>query len=82
MQEELLGLLAAHMGHFRSESGHHGDLWLELDALFVRPGRRDRFVKELARRLSAQPAQTGPIRRPTLPRVWARCRGDGGATGT
>ena len=63
MQEELLGLLAARKGHFRFESGHHGDLWLELDALFLRPQRLGRFAEELARRLSAHrvDAVCGPL---------------------
>ena len=39
-------------GHFRFESGHHGELWLELDSLFVRPDALARPVAELARRLS------------------------------
>jgi hypothetical protein len=30
MQEEIVSLLAARSGHFRYESGHHGDLWLEI----------------------------------------------------
>jgi len=34
------------------ESGHHGELWLDLDALFLRPGRLRRFIGELASRLS------------------------------
>jgi orotate phosphoribosyltransferase len=29
-----MGLMAARTGHFLLESGHHGDLWLELDGLF------------------------------------------------
>jgi orotate phosphoribosyltransferase len=49
--EELLCLMAPRSGHFRVESGHHGDLWLNLDQLFARPAARGRFVAELARRL-------------------------------
>jgi orotate phosphoribosyltransferase len=49
--EELLCLLAPRCGHFQLESGHHGDLWLDLDRLFARPVARGRFVAELARRL-------------------------------
>jgi orotate phosphoribosyltransferase len=47
----LPGLLAARKGHFKLESGHHGDLWLDLHRLFLRPGRIRPFVAELARRL-------------------------------
>lgn len=49
--EELLCLVAPRSGHFRLESGRHGDLWLDLDRLFVRPAALGRFVAELARRL-------------------------------
>jgi orotate phosphoribosyltransferase len=52
LAEELLAQLSAKAGHFRFESGHHGDLWLDLDALFLRPGSLRRFVQTLARSLS------------------------------
>src|SRR5262249_34801925 len=63
MQEELVSLLAARKGHFQLESGHHGDLWLELDLLYLRPGRLRRFAVELARRLAAPPVEAvcGPL---------------------
>ena len=63
MQEELVSLLSARNGHFRLESGHHGDLWLDLDPLFLRPGHLRRFTVELARRLSAHDidAVCGPL---------------------
>lgn len=47
----LRGLLAARKGHFRLESGHHGDVWLDLDQWFLRPGRLRPFVVQLAARL-------------------------------
>jgi orotate phosphoribosyltransferase len=40
--------MAARRGHFRLESGHHGDLWLDLDGLFSRPDA----VRGLAARLA------------------------------
>jgi orotate phosphoribosyltransferase len=52
IQEELLKLLAARKGHFKLESGHHGSLWLDLDLLFLQPGRIRPFTSELAKRLS------------------------------
>ncbi len=52
MQKELLNLLAARKGHFRLESGHHGNLWLDLDLLFLRPSQVRRFAIELANGLS------------------------------
>lgn len=35
MEKTVLDAVGAARGHFRYESGHHGDLWLELDALFI-----------------------------------------------
>ncbi len=52
MPPELLSLISARNGHFRLESGHHGNLWLELDPLFLRPSRLMPFVRELATRLA------------------------------
>jgi len=53
MTGELLALMAARDGHFRLESGHHGALWLDVDALFVRPSLLAPFVRRLADRLAA-----------------------------
>lgn len=39
-------------GHFRLESGHHTDSWLELDSLFQRPATLRPFVSALAERLA------------------------------
>jgi len=63
MHEELVSLMSARKGHFRLESGHHGDLWLELDPLYLRPGRLRRFVAALARRLAAHDVEAicGPM---------------------
>jgi orotate phosphoribosyltransferase len=47
----LLDLVPARRGHFAYESGHHGDLWLDLDTLFVRPRRLQPYVAELANQL-------------------------------
>jgi orotate phosphoribosyltransferase len=44
----VLALMSARTGHFPLESGHHGELWLELDALFWEPGRLDGPVDRLA----------------------------------
>jgi orotate phosphoribosyltransferase len=53
IQQSLLDALAASRGHFRYESGHHGDLWLDLDALFVDARRARRWAAALARRARA-----------------------------
>ena len=44
----LLELVAGRRGHFRLESGHHGELWFDLDALFAEPRRVAPFVTALA----------------------------------
>lgn len=53
MEAQLLDLVSARRGHFRLESGHHGNLWLDLDSLFLRPALLLPFARELARRLAA-----------------------------
>ena len=60
---QLLDLFSARSGHFRFESGHHGNRWLELERLFLRPGRLREFAADLAGRLSLfQPeAVCGPL---------------------
>jgi orotate phosphoribosyltransferase len=40
-------------GHFRYESGHHGDLWLHLDALLVDARRTRDWAAALARQAAA-----------------------------
>jgi orotate phosphoribosyltransferase len=49
MQEKVLELLSGRQGHFLLESGHHGDLWLDLETLCLRPQR----VQAVATRLAA-----------------------------
>ena len=53
MQETILNLLPARKGHFLLESGHHGDLWLDLERLFLRPRLLQPHIAELAKRLMA-----------------------------
>ena len=52
MQESVIGLLSARTGHFRYESGHHGNLWLDLNALWSRPALLRPALFELGRRLA------------------------------
>jgi orotate phosphoribosyltransferase len=40
-------LTAGRGGHFQLESGHHSELWLDLDALFAVPRLIDPFVAQL-----------------------------------
>jgi orotate phosphoribosyltransferase len=43
-----LGMATARPGHFQLESGHHGELWLDLDSLFAEPRRVAPLVALLA----------------------------------
>jgi orotate phosphoribosyltransferase len=51
---DLLHDLHVRTGHFRYESGHHGDLWLELDALFTDPARTERLAAAMTDRLGGR----------------------------
>lgn len=56
-------LTAGRRGHFQLESGHHSELWFDLDTLFALPRRIDPFVRqltELLRRYNAA-AVCGPL---------------------
>jgi len=50
---ELLDAMNASSGHFLHESGHHGDLWLDPDALFLDAGRARAWGSMLARPAAA-----------------------------
>jgi orotate phosphoribosyltransferase len=52
LSQDFLKILAPKFGHFRFESGHHGNLWLHVDQPFLRPSRLHPFVIELAKGLS------------------------------
>lgn len=51
-QQELISLVDGRDGHFLMESGYHGETWLDLDTLLLRPAKLARFVDVLADRLS------------------------------
>jgi orotate phosphoribosyltransferase len=53
MSQRLLQLLPIRRGHFLLESGNHGDIWLDLKALFSRPVELRPVVDELAQRIAA-----------------------------
>jgi orotate phosphoribosyltransferase len=59
----LTELVSARRGHFRFESGHHGDLWLDLDTLFTHPRRVQPFAATLAERLARHGVEVicGPL---------------------
>jgi orotate phosphoribosyltransferase len=56
-------LVGSRTGHFRLESGHHSELWLELDQLFARPAALRPFVTQLAGRVAIHGVDTvcGPL---------------------
>ena len=63
VEQGLLGLVSAREGHFRLESGYHGGLWIDLDPLFVMPGRIRPFVEAFAERLKGHDVEAvcGPL---------------------
>ena len=48
---EVAGLARPRRGHFELGTGYHGDIWLDLDALFLRPARLAPHVERLADQL-------------------------------
>src|SRR6202000_711496 len=52
MSERVLELLSARQGHFLLESGHHGDLWLDLERLCLQPQRAQALAARLIAPLS------------------------------
>jgi orotate phosphoribosyltransferase len=63
MQANLFDLMPVRRGHFRYESGYHGEIWLDLDRLFLNPVRIAPLAHDLASRLapSATEAIVGPL---------------------
>ncbi|MFL5495422.1 MAG: phosphoribosyltransferase family protein [Gemmatimonadales bacterium] len=49
--DAFLALVSGRRGHFRLESGHHGELWLDLDGLFAQPVRVAPLVARLVEAL-------------------------------
>jgi orotate phosphoribosyltransferase len=62
-EDEVSKLLARRTGHFRLESGHHGELWLDLERLCLRTEPVRRLAAELARRLAPRRIEVvcGPL---------------------
>ncbi len=50
MHDDVIALMPTRRGHFLLESGHHGDLWLDLELLCLKPAH----VRPLAVRLAAR----------------------------
>jgi orotate phosphoribosyltransferase len=59
----LLDLMPVRLGHFRYESGYHGEIWLDLDRLFLNPIRIAPLAHDLASRLAPTgiEAVVGPL---------------------
>jgi orotate phosphoribosyltransferase len=53
MQAEIEKLLAKRHGHFELESGHHGELWLDLELLMLYPHRVRPIADALAARVAS-----------------------------
>jgi orotate phosphoribosyltransferase len=51
-QQDMISLLRAQRGHFYLESGHHGNLWLDLELLCLNPEPIRRLADQLAAALS------------------------------
>lgn len=51
MQNEINDLLSIRKGHFLLESGHHGELWLDLELLCLQPNLIQPLVIKLANQL-------------------------------
>jgi orotate phosphoribosyltransferase len=51
MEENVLNLVRGRRGHFRLESGHHGDVWFQLDTLCLHSRGIQPFAAQLAGRL-------------------------------
>ncbi len=63
MQDDVVRLLPRRKGHFRLESGHHGDLWLDLELLCLRPELVRPLAAQIAARLAAHNVEAvcGPL---------------------
>ena len=59
----MIDQLPTRRGHFLLESGHHGDLWLDLELLCFRPDRVRPLVNQLVARLEKYGAEVvcGPL---------------------
>ena len=63
MQEQVAQLLPTREGHFVFESGHHGQVWLDLQLLLLHPERFQPLAEALADRLRGYHAAAvcGPL---------------------
>ena len=61
--KDLISFVQGRQGHFRLESGHHGDLWLQLETLCLRSREIQPFAAQLAVKLAQHRPQVvcGPL---------------------
>jgi orotate phosphoribosyltransferase len=63
MNESLLSSVHGRKGHFQLESGHHGDLWIQLETLCLQSRKIQTLAAALAKRLAKYEVETicGPL---------------------
>ena len=63
MKENFLSFVRRRQGHFQFESGHHGDLWLDLETLCLHSSEVQPFAAQLAAKLSRHNVEVvcGPL---------------------
>jgi orotate phosphoribosyltransferase len=63
MREHVLSLVRGQQGHFRMESGHHGDLWFQLETLCLNAREVRQFAARLAEQLKKHDVEAvcGPL---------------------
>jgi orotate phosphoribosyltransferase len=63
MDQNLRSFVHARQGHFKFESGHHGDLWLELETLCMHSTEIQPFAAQLAAKLAPYKSEVvcGPL---------------------
>jgi len=63
VEETFLSFVEGRQGHFQLESGHHGDLWLDLETLCLHPRAILPFAAQLAAKLAPYRADVicGPL---------------------
>jgi orotate phosphoribosyltransferase len=72
VQDEVIRLLPVRKGHLRLESGHHGDTWLDLELLCLRPEPVRRLAAQLAARLAGHDVEAvcGPLVEGAFVALW------------
>jgi orotate phosphoribosyltransferase len=63
MKEHLLRVMSGRQGHFKLESGHHGDLWFQLETLCLKAREIRPFAVRLAEQLTPHNVEVvcGPL---------------------